>query len=305
MSAVVAVSWAAVVVTWAWRWVRPMPVVGSARPRAVEGGRPDAARAGEAEARVTGALGPGVPGWFAAKVERADLGGPVERWWLGAVGLAAATAFVGVALGGVVLGVVGAAAVIGGLWAVLHGMRSRRDDHLARSVPDALDVVARSSRAGSSVVQALCDLETSDAGPAERVFAGAGRRVGKGWSLRRSLDVVVQEHPLPAVRLAAAAILVGSETGAAPARAVEGVAATLRDRAALEREAAAHATQARASAAVLVLAPVGFALFAVAADPKVGDFLFRSPLGWVCLALGAGFDALGAWWMARIVRAAR
>lgn len=295
MTVLVAVSWGAVVAAWAWWWVRPVPLAGPGRPRVV---------VTDGSSGVDAPREAQVPERFAAMVDRADLAGPVERWWLGAVGVTVLAGFAGLSLGGVVLAVVGVGAVAGGLVAVLHGMRSRRDENLARSVPDALDAVARSSRAGSSVVQSLCDLDAADAGPAERLFARVGARVGQGLSLRQALDAVVDEEPVPAVRLAAAALLVGSETGAAPARAVEGVAATLRDRAALEREAAAHAAQARASAAVLVLAPVGFALFAVAADPKVGDFLFRSPMGWVCLVLGVGFDGLGAWWMARIVKAA-
>ncbi|MGY6499884.1 MAG: type II secretion system F family protein [Acidimicrobiales bacterium] len=295
MTAVVVGSWAVVVGTWAWGWVRPLPLtMTTARHRTLVVGL-----------TAEGSVGPGVPTWFAARVERADLPGAVERWWLAAVGATASAVLVGWTLGGPVLSMVATVGTGGAGMAALHSLRTRRDDNLVRSVPDALDAVARSSRAGSSVVQALCALDGPDAGPAEMVLARAGARVGRGVSLRQSLDAVVDQHPLPAMRLAVASLLVGAETGAAPARAVDGVAATLRDRAALEREAAAQATQARASAAVLVLAPVGFAVVAVGADPKVGDFLFRSPVGWACLTLGAGFDALGAWWMHRIVRSAR
>jgi tight adherence protein B len=155
------------------------------------------------------------------------------------------------------------------------------------------------------VLQALRGLSAADVGPAGAVFAGVASRVDRGESVRDALDALVGRHPVHAVRLAAAALLVGADTGAAPARAVEGVAATLRDHAALEREAAALATQGRASAAVLVLAPVGFGAFAVLADPRVATFLFRTAAGLACLVSGAALDALGAWWMSRLVRSAR
>ncbi|MBK5222154.1 MAG: type II secretion system F family protein [Acidimicrobiia bacterium] len=244
------------------------------------------------------------PRWFARAAFDADLS-PADRWWWAAFGLVAGAALLGFALGGVPLLVVvggGAAlSVVGGLRAARH----RRERGLAASVPDALDHIARSCRSGSSVVQALHEVGSAGVGPAGEVLAEVAQRVERGAAMRESLDDLVGRHQVGALRLAAAALLVGADTGAAPARAVEGVATTLRDRAALDREAAAHATQAKASAAVLVLAPVGFGVFTIAADPRVGDFLFRSPGGLACLAGGATLDVLGAWWMSRLVGGAR
>ena len=260
-------------------------------------------------AEVAPARGPAIvpavcPPWFAAMAESADLRPARAWWWSTWAGLVAAGA-AGLLLGGPLLGVVvagatGAAAVVG-----LRAARHRRAQRIARSVPEALDAVARSCRAGASVLQAVRSLADVDVGPAGPVLAEVVERVDRGESLRDALDELVASHPVHAVRLGAAALLVGADTGAAPARAVEGVAATLRDHAALEREAAAHATQARASAAVLVLAPVGFGVFAVVADPRVAAFLFRSGPGVLCLAVGVLLDVVGAVWMGRMVRSVR
>ncbi|HEU5083238.1 MAG TPA: hypothetical protein VFU14_07865, partial [Acidimicrobiales bacterium] len=70
-------------------------------------------------------------------------------------------------------------------------------------------------------------------------------------------------------------------------------------------EAAALATQGKASAAVLTLAPLGFAFLLTSLDPSAGRFLLGTPVGWLCIAVGLTLDAVGAWWMAALVRRAR
>jgi tight adherence protein B len=95
------------------------------------------------------------------------------------------------------------------------------------------------------------------------------------------------------------------DAGGSVASVLDGVTDTLRDRIALEREVAALSSQARASAAVLVVAPVVFAVLAAVADPRVARVLLGSPLGWACLAAGAALDGVGALWMARLVGRSR
>ncbi|MCE2807319.1 MAG: hypothetical protein LW869_02570 [Actinobacteria bacterium] len=72
-------------------------------------------------------------------------------------------------------------------------------------------------------------------------------------------------------------------------------------RVALEREVAALSSQARASAVVLVVAPVVFAAAASMVDGRILDLLLGEPIGWACLGLGLGLDALGAVWMTRLI----
>jgi len=86
---------------------------------------------------------------------------------------------------------------------------------------------------------------------------------------------------------------------------LDGVTETLRDRVALDREVAALSSQAKASAAVLVVAPIVFAGLAGLADPRVARTLLGEPLGWACLAGGVLLDAVGAVWMSRLVGRSR
>ena len=106
------------------------------------------------------------------------------------------------------------------------------------------------------------------------------------------------------VALAAAALALGAELGGTAARSLDGVADTLRDRNGVRNEVRALSTQARASAAVIALAPLAFSMVVALADPGSVAFLVTSPVGLGCLALGIVLDALGGWWMRGIVRRA-
>ena len=80
------------------------------------------------------------------------------------------------------------------------------------------------------------------------------------------LDEWSAAHDDPGTRLAATALVLATVVGSTPARAVDGVAATLRERLDLAAERRALAVQARTSALVLSVAPVGFAALLVVGD---------------------------------------
>ena len=116
------------------------------------------------------------------------------------------------------------------------------------------------------------------------------------------LDEWSSSHDDPGTRLAATALVLATVVGSTPARAVDGVAATLRERLDLAAERRALAVQARTSALVLSVAPVGFAALLVVGDTAAAGFLLGTPAGWSCLGLGLALDAAGAWWMTRLSR---
>jgi tight adherence protein B len=148
----------------------------------------------------------------------------------------------------------------------------------ARTAPEVigapLEEAARSVRGGLPIVDALERWAGSDAGP-----DGAG--------------------------LVVAAFAIASATGGDPAAGLAGVGATLRERRAVAREVHALASQARASATVIALAPVGFALVTAGLGGTAARFLLGSPVGIACLLAGGGLDVAGWRWMRRITESVR
>jgi tight adherence protein B len=170
------------------------------------------------------------------------------------------------------------------------------------ALPAVLDDIARSLRSGASVSQAII-AAAARPGPGSRQLAGAVEVIERGATTADALARWLHDWPDPGVRLAVAALTLSLTSGGGPARAVEQVAATVRERLALDAEVRALAAPARTSAIVLLVAPLAFMLLAVTVDRRVGAFLFATPGGWMCLALAAGLDLGGAAWSRRLVGA--
>lgn len=237
--------------------------------------------------------------WLEPRLRAADLDWPVAEVVRGVAVSGVLAVIAGLAghpevTGLTVLGM--AAAAMG-----LHLARDRRSRRTEADLPALLEAVARSLRSGAALPVALREAATSPSAAAEalgHVLADADRGLG----LAEALDRWVPRHPRPAVRLVVGALTVALVAGGSPARGVDGVAATLRERAEVEREARSLATQARASALVVTLAPLGFGALGVLGDERSAGFLLGSPAGLACLVAGLILDGLGAAWMHRIAR---
>jgi tight adherence protein B len=174
-----------------------------------------------------------------------------------------------------------------------------------RALPELLGGVARELRSGASLPAALVVAAESIGAHIDPSCAELARTLRHGADLEPALLSWSTQRPGSGRELAATALALGARTGGASALVVDGVADTLRDRLAIEREVAALSSQARASAALLVVAPIVVAVLAAAADPRIASFLVGSPIGWACIVGGLVLDAVGAAWMRAIVAGAR
>jgi tight adherence protein B len=207
---------------------------------------------------------------------------------------------VGLVRGGPGLAVAAAVALVAGPLLLLRLLRGRRAARVEATLPLALETMARTLRTGGSLRQAVGEAAATAPPPLQDDLAAVAGAVAHGAPLTFALDGWVDVCPLPGVRLAAAALSLGAETGGAQARAIDGVAATIRERLGAAAEVRAQATQARVSAGVIALSPIAFGALASSTDHRTAAFLFRTPVGLALLVAGVGLDALGALWMARL-----
>nr|WP_283251116.1 type II secretion system F family protein [Rhabdothermincola salaria] len=170
-----------------------------------------------------------------------------------------------------------------------------------------LQTVARELRSGTTLATAVVVAAEAGASRLDRADPAAAvlaRSVRRGTPLGAAVETWMGPTPSGARRLAGTALVLAAETGGTTAVVVDGVADTLRDRVALEREVGALSSQARASAVVLVVAPVVVAVLATSADERIAAFLLGTPLGWACVVAGLLLDAVGAAWMHLTIRRA-
>ena len=184
--------------------------------------------------------------------------------------------------------------------------RSRRRCRAADAeIPLLLEAVARALRGGASVRQALSDVAAGGDGSGVGALGVELRVIADELSAGRPLVDVLDDwsmaSPSPAVRLAASALHLAVTVGGPSARTIDRVAATVREQVQLDREIDGLAASARASAAVLAMAPIGFTLFTGVVDRQTAVFLFDTTPGRLCLLGAALLDIMGWSWMARIV----
>lgn len=178
--------------------------------------------------------------------------------------------------------------------------RHRRRD---AQLPEALDRLASAVRGGQAIGPALRELAGTVPDPLGSDLRPMAMAMDQGQPVARALaGWAGGPGASPDVHLVVAALTLGAQAGGEVARALDRVAATLRERREVQGEVHALATQARASAGVLAVAPLGFAALVSTIEPGSAAFLVTSPLGMACLVAGLGLEALGCVWMARITR---
>lgn len=244
-----------------------------------------------------------VAGRIQAMAAMADVNLTLAQVWQ-ALG---AAALLGAGFGALQAGFVGALIGMSGVVAAslmaLRLNRHRRDRVIEGQLPGFLEAIARGLRTGLQLGPATVEAASSTPPPLGREVAPLVAELQRGL---RSADVFerwASSRPGSSTGLAAAAVAFAAAAGGARARAIDGVAATLRDRAALELEVRSLTSQARMSAMMIAALPVGFMLLSAGVGDAGAEFLFTTPFGLAILAIGLSLDVIGALWMRRIVNA--
>ena len=251
-------------------------------------------------ARRPAALLAGPPDRLVAELRVLDL--PIDaarlwRWWTRCCLVALV---LGSFIAGPVLGVLGGTAVAVFPLVVFHTLRGRADAGYDATLASALDAVGRAIRSGGSLSQAVVEASASVRGSVGADLTLLAASVARGRPFAAALVDWREARPRPSVRLSVGALVLAAQTGGPPARVIEDVASAIRTRQQVAHEAHALAAQARLSAVVVGLAPIGFMAVSCLTDPRNAHLLFGTPIGVTCLVVGLALDAVGAVWMHRM-----
>ena len=157
-----------------------------------------------------------------------------------------------------------------------------------------LDGIARRVRSGSSLTSAVID-EIDGSSPLQVVLD----RLDTGDSLAHALSGVEADDGDFA--LTVQALSATAHLGGPIAATLDEAAAVLRERAAALAERRAHGSQARLSARVLTIVPLGFAVWSAAVSQHTRDIYISTAAGGVCAICGLALNLLGWRWMRRTI----
>ena len=240
------------------------------------------------------------PTALTAALQRAELAldaRQVWRWWTRAV---LGATCLGLLLAGPVLGAIAGAIAAGSPLIGAAVLRSRADAGYDATLASALDAIGRGVRSGGSLPLAVTEAAASVRGRVAADLEQIASSVQRGRPFAEAVQEWRAVRDRASVRLTVGALVLATQTGGPPARVIEDVAAAIRVRLQVAREAHALAAQARLSAIVVGVAPLGFMLVSSLSDPRNARVLFGTPIGIACLLTGLALDAVGARWMHRM-----
>lgn len=177
----------------------------------------------------------------------------------------------------------------------MHGWRARRSP-AASAVADWCDDIVRHTRSGSSLRDAVATIPDDPA--TARATASLRLAIDRGAAVTDATDRV--EDPGPHLRLALSVIATASRIGGPSAAAIDRTAVVLRARAADLDDRTTHTAQARLSAHVMTAVPLLTLAVLTATDGDVRSVV-TSTIGALCVGAGLVVNAIGWWWMRRII----
>lgn len=167
----------------------------------------------------------------------------------------------------------------------LHIQRRRRIARFGEALPEVLDVITRSLRAGHPLPVSLALVARETPEPAGPEFALLVDEVSYGRSIGEALENLYQRVGYPELRFVVAAVAIGHQTGGNLGEILSRLARTLRERQRLTRRVRALSAEGRFSGIALSVLPVAlFGLINLLSPAYYAEF-WASPSAGRVLAL--------------------
>jgi tight adherence protein B len=190
--------------------------------------------------------------------------------------------------------------------AIVRAVRRRRARALTPVIveerfADAVGALAAAVRSGASLTQALRYAATEAAPPARDDLEGVVEQLDTGIALDQALRSWSAGRPDPNVELVVGALELHRRSGGDLPAVLDQVVGATRDRVSISREVRSLTAQARMSAWILGLLPVGFFAFLWLTSRRDIEGAMSTPVGIACV-IGGLILELGAFaWIRKLL----
>lgn len=210
----------------------------------------------------------------------------------GLIGTVTGSFFAGL-LFGIILAVVG--------FVVIGMMAKRRLRRFEAQLPDALQLLAGTLRAGYSLPQGIDAVSKEIADPMGEELRRAVTEAQLGRELDEALGSVADRLGSDDFAWAVMAISIQREVGGNLNELLMTVSETMVQRDRLSREVAALTAEGRVSALILSLMPPGLGLVLWIMNPDYVEILFTRTMGLILLSLAVVSGLVGLLWMKKVI----
>jgi tight adherence protein B len=180
--------------------------------------------------------------------------------------------------------------------------RAKRLDALEAQLPDALDFLSRSMRAGHAFTISLEMVGEEIHEPLGQELRALFNEQNLGASLERSFATFARRVPIPDVRFFCSAVLLQRQTGGNLSEILNRLSHIIRERFRLKGQVKAVSAHGRLTATILTLLPIGTLGGLFLTSPGYLDPMFTNPLGRkICMA-GVAAQIVGNFFIRKIIR---
>lgn len=186
-------------------------------------------------------------------------------------------------------------------YAVLRVRRGRRLKAFNAALPDAIDLMARSLRAGHSVGASIEVVAEQSPQPLAFEFFQVYQQQRLGLQFRDSLQQMGARVPSRDLQFLVTAILVQKETGGDLTEILDRASYVIRERVRIEGEVRTRTAQGRLTGWILGSLPLILLALINMINPGYSTILFHDPIGQDMLYIGATMILVGAFIIRKIV----
>jgi tight adherence protein B len=193
-------------------------------------------------------------------------------------------------------------ALLASPFVMLKRRSSSRLKKFETQLPDSLNLLAGSMRAGFSFMQGLEAVADEASEPIRGELQRAFTESRLGRPIEEALDDAARRMESRDLSWAVMAIRIQREVGGNLAELLDTVAETMTHRERLRREIKSLTAEGRMSAIVLSIFPPAFALMLFVLQPGYMNLLFQETIGIIAVIGGAILSVVGWFWLSRIVK---
>jgi tight adherence protein B len=180
--------------------------------------------------------------------------------------------------------------------------RTKRVEALETLLPDALDFLARSMRAGHAFTISLEMVGEEIHEPLGQELRALFNEQNLGASLERSFQSFSRRVPIPDVRFFCSAVLLQRQTGGNLSEILNRLSHIIRERFRLKGQVKAVSAHGRLTATILTLLPIATLGGLIITSPGYLDPMISSPIGRKIIAVGIMAQILGNFCIRKIIR---
>jgi tight adherence protein B len=184
---------------------------------------------------------------------------------------------------------------------VVGALAARRRHQFSDQLPESLQLLTGSLRAGNGLSQAIDTVARESESPTSDEFRRLVIETRLGRDLSESLDALASRMRSKDMLWVVQAIDINREIGGNLAEILDTITGTIRDRSRLRRHVSALTAEGRLSAIVVMTLPFALAAFMGVTNPTYVAVLFNSWTGLSLLGAGGVLLAAGGLWLRKLV----